>query len=602
MSSKEVDDSLDDLPDMLMNSILLKRQRSDDNFCARIEKSKEALGNDSRELASRKEVEMNLEIVWNKVAYGIDIVQQMLETPLERRAKMGKGITMDFQMYLNSFVQSMQRCPGCQSGKIIQTKVKLVFESYLKQVALPAIKSKKGLEQLKEFAHRWECHKIFSEYIRRMFYAIDNGMSGSNDSTGDSCESISALSLRMFKEYLWEIGKGDIVNTMLSLIHDSRQGKGSKETTVFLDRCKEILCIMGVVNAKYFSRIKGFVDFYKANKGRFKVMEELELIDSPIQGHGAVGDVQKKIVVGDHISFYKTEFEQPFIDATKVYLTHVREDWIATKSVVEYFRHFQDLYKVENDRVSSYLHESSREPLQRTIVQVLLENPTQTRLLKSEEGGLFALLKMNKLDDVALIYTCVEMVDKFKLKGGLTEMANIFGEYIMREGEHLIAQRMKSLEERKKKIKALEKKEKKKSKIAVDSGHDPDFVDALREKFVEIKKIRMDNFQNEPRFTKAMTKAFETIVNHNWGKDAKQMNDFLVNYIHMVLKGMFSLDDDDDDDDDDDESHFPMSVYHFYRQHPHTHTHLQIHTHKHRYEKEETTNLRRDQISLYRYS
>ena len=43
-----------------------------------------------------------------------------------------------------------------------------------------------------------------------MFYAVDNGMSGSNNSAGGDAESISALGLRMFKEYLWEIGKGDI--------------------------------------------------------------------------------------------------------------------------------------------------------------------------------------------------------------------------------------------------------------------------------------------------------------------------------------------------------------------------------------------------------
>ena len=63
-----------------------------------------------------------------------------------------------------------------------------------------------------------------------MFYAIDNGMSGSNDSAGGAAESISALGLRMFKEYLWEIGKGDIVNTMLDLIHQSRAGQIDNET------------------------------------------------------------------------------------------------------------------------------------------------------------------------------------------------------------------------------------------------------------------------------------------------------------------------------------------------------------------------------------
>ncbi len=252
---------------------------------------------------------------------------------------------------------------------------------------------------------------------------------------------------------------------------------------------------------------------------------------------GSVVDVQKKIVVGDHLSFYKQEFQEPFIDATKVYLAGLREDWIATKSVTDYFKMFNEILKQENNRVSSYLHESTREPLQRAIVQVLLENPTQTRLLKNDEGGLFSLLKLNKLEEVAMIYSCVEYVDKFKLKGGLTEMANIFGEFILREGRVLIDQRAKDLKKKKQQVKDWETKNKKKWTKPVDSGHEPDFIDALRSKFVEIKKIRMDNFQNEPRFTKAMTKAFETIVNHNWGKDAKQMEDFLVHYMDMLFKG-----------------------------------------------------------------
>ena len=241
--------------------------------------------------------------------------------------------------------------------------------------------------------------------------------------------------------------------------------------------------------------------------------------------------------MGDHLSFYKQEFEEPFIEATKVYLAGLKEELIATKSVTDYFKIVAKILKEENDRVSSYLHESTREPLHRAIDQVLLEKTT-TELLKNEEGGVFSLLKLNKLEEVAMIYSSLKYVDKFKLKGGLTEMANIFGEFILREGTVLIDIRAKSLQKKKQKVKDWEKKNKRKwTKRPADSGHEPDFIDALRSKFVEIKKIRMDNFQNEPRFTKAMTKAFETIVNHNWGKDAKQMDDFLVYYVDMIFKG-----------------------------------------------------------------
>ena len=147
MSSKEEDDDLGDLPDRLMNSILLKRQRSQDNYAARVEKNQNRLHEEATELSARKEEELDLEEVWGKVAYGIDIVQQMLETPMEKRGRMGKGITNQFQMVLNSFVQTMQRCPGAQSGRMIQLKVSKVFESYLQEIALKAIKSNTESDQ-----------------------------------------------------------------------------------------------------------------------------------------------------------------------------------------------------------------------------------------------------------------------------------------------------------------------------------------------------------------------------------------------------------------------------------------------------------------------
>ena len=186
MSSKEEDDDLGDLPDRLMYSILLKRRRSHSNYAVRVEKNQARLTKEATELSTRKE-KIDVEEVWGKIAYGIDIVQQMLETPMEKRGRMGKGITNQFQMVLNSFVQTMQRCPGAQSGRMIQVKVSKVFESYLKEIALKAIKSKKGVEQLKEFAHRWECHKIFSEYVvfeSSLSYALINQRNNFNVSTG----------------------------------------------------------------------------------------------------------------------------------------------------------------------------------------------------------------------------------------------------------------------------------------------------------------------------------------------------------------------------------------------------------------------------------
>ena len=145
----------------------------------------------------------------------------------------------------------------------------------------------------------------------------------------------------------------------------------------------------------------------------------------------------------------------------------LRDEWIVSKSTPEYFKKFHELFVQETNRVADYLHESTKAPLQKACVKVMLDYDTQIRLLQNEDSGLFQLLKMNKLDDVALMYSCIEYVDKFKLKGGLSEMAKIFGTFIEKEGDILIRQRLKKIDDMKKKIAAMPKH--KQQRIAQES-------------------------------------------------------------------------------------------------------------------------------------
>ena len=498
----------------------LARMRSDGNFMERIEKSKEEILQFANDVHSKK-IQISSESGWNRLSWGIDVVQQMLETPESERAAMGLkggGISIKFQMALIGLVQSMQGCRGTQGCEGIYERVEKVFETYLKKKVLPAIKKKDGTEQLKEFVHRWECHKIFCEYMRRLFLPIDNGALQQGQGPKDS---ISALGLRQFKNYLWDIGKKDIVNTMLSLIHDHRiDGSVPAETKKFLERCKEILCIMGIVKAKNFPSIRCFVDFKKANRGMFKIMPVLPLLGDP-QNNLSHEEVPHGIRVVEHLKFYHEEFQDPLLATTEAYCAQLREEWITGKSTPEYFRKFQDFFDDETNRISDYLHESTREPLQKACVKLLLDHDTQLRLLKDDDSGLFQLLKMNKFEDVARMYTCIEYVDKFKLKGGLSEMATIFGDYVEKEGAILIGQREKKVQDMRKKLETMSKQKQQSSEKHFERAHD--YIDALRDKYLEIMDIRTKLFKNEPRFTKAMTRAFETIVNHKWGgkNDAK---------------------------------------------------------------------------------
>ena len=80
--------------------------------------------------------------------------------------------------------------------------------------------------------------------------------------------------------------------------------------------------------------------------------------------------------------------------------------------------------------------------------------------LTKEVNQQIKVMKLKKLDDIHNMYSCVEYVDKFDMKGGLQEMANIFQEFIVKEGNILIEQRVKSMEVRKKQAQAMKNKAK----------------------------------------------------------------------------------------------------------------------------------------------
>jgi len=364
-----------------------------------------------------------------------------------------------------------------------------------------------------------------------MFIPIDNGTIQAGQGSTDS---VSALGVRQFKSTLWEIGKKEIVATMLSEIYQHRNGNEDGDSVKFLERCKEILCVMGVVKAKNFSQIKNFINVQKANKGRYIVMPELPLLTD---ASGAAGDAESKVVVADHLEFYRDEFQEPFINASKVYFSQLSQDWFTSKTVPEYFAQFEAIFDEENKRIAKYLHESTKKILQKTCVQQLLENPIQERLLGTVDTcheqtmGLFQLLKAKKLDEAARIFKCVKLVDDFKLKGGLKQVADIFAKFIQSEGRTLIRERVSRID----KLKAKYKKAGKKMKP--QGGHDPDYVDRLRMLYNSAKSIRIKQFENKAEFNKSMTRAFQEIVNNDWGKESSQTDEFLVSYMNMLFHG-----------------------------------------------------------------
>ena len=203
------------------------------------------------------------------------------------------------------------------------------------------IKKKDGTEQLKEFVHRWECHKIFCEYMRRLFLPIDNGALQQGQGPKDS---ISALGLRQFKNYLWDIGKKDIVNTMLGLIHDHRI------TDRYHQRRRNFSSDVRRFFVSWVSSRPRIFQAYDVLWTSKRQTEECSrscpccLFWVILRTISAVRKQPHGIRVVEHLKFYHEEFQDPLLAATKAYCASLRDEWLTSKSTPEYFRKFHDLF------------------------------------------------------------------------------------------------------------------------------------------------------------------------------------------------------------------------------------------------------------------
>lgn len=88
---------------------------------------------------------------------------------------------------------------------------------------VPALDAKHGDGLLEEFRRRWEDHKIYSEWMRKLFLYLDKH---ADDCSGaESRETTTSVALRYFKETVFDVKKGDIVSTIQEFVNKDRVGE-----------------------------------------------------------------------------------------------------------------------------------------------------------------------------------------------------------------------------------------------------------------------------------------------------------------------------------------------------------------------------------------
>ncbi len=258
-------------------------------------------------------------------------------------------------------------------------------------------------------------------------------------------------------------------------------------------------------------QIKFLVSPEKANNGRFVVMSEMVLlsdVSTSIVIHATEKISRTKILLERYVSqIYRKEFETKLIESTEKYCTFLSSEWISHGDVTSYLRKFVRLYADETARVKSYLHETTLKRLQKCVVECMLighridsgssihdtisrsrksknddddvveqldkldlesdvkeeerktteDNTLYVRLLQSHEHGLFSALTHRKFEEVGRFYDSFFISYSFGFTEALKLAAEIFGQFVLAEGEHIAETRANMLQSLQKKFRKARK-------------------------------------------------------------------------------------------------------------------------------------------------
>ena len=332
------------------------------------------------------------------------------------------------------------------------------MKNYLEKSVLPAIRAKNGAAKLKEFAMRWENHKVLSEFMRRFFDIVDRGYVA-----GSAHESLSAIALRRFKDILFDsAAKTDMLTAMLDIVKTHRQSGVMDDTSSdLLKGCSEIFYTLGLTAAPEFSKIKFLV---LEKSGKFNVPAQLQVLENTSQTEGSV------VEVGLNLSVYKEDYEREFLVKSQKYFEERSNEAVASMALPDYMRLVKRMLDDEEKRVARYMHKSTGPKLKKLVVECMLAEPKQTQLLGKSGSGLESQLT-NALEEaksggtaamnnLALIFDMVGLVDNGgevwvtikdisptkSLSGGHTAMADLVGDWMRRTGLSFVEERKSNIE------------------------------------------------------------------------------------------------------------------------------------------------------------
>uniref|UniRef100_A0A669EIB6 Cullin-4A n=1 Tax=Oreochromis niloticus TaxID=8128 RepID=A0A669EIB6_ORENI len=176
------------------------------------------------------------------------------------------------------------------------------------------------------------------------------------------------------------------------------------------------------------------------------------------------------------LQVYKDSFEERFLTETNRLYAAEGQRLMQERDVPEYLHHVARRLEEENDRIVSYLDQSTQKPLISCVEKQLLGEHMTAILQK----GLSTLLDENRVTELTLLYQLFS-----KVKGGLPTLLQFWRDYIKSFGGEIVCTPEK----------------------------DKDMVQDLLDFKDKMDNVAQSCFARNESFINAMKEAFETFIN-----------------------------------------------------------------------------------------
>ncbi|CAK0760120.1 Cullin-1 [Coccomyxa viridis] len=400
---------------------------------------------------------IELEGGWSFMEKGITKLKNILEGEEKDQ------FTAEQYMMLYTTIYNMctQKPPNDYSEQLY-TRYRESFSVYIKERVLPALGSQRDDYLLKELHKRWNNHKVMVRWLSRFFNYLDRYYI-----TRHSLPSLNDVGLIRFRDDVYMEVKKLAKDAMLAAIEKERNGDQIDRSLL-----KNVLGI-----------------FIEVGMGGMDCYDE--------------------------------DFEQHLLAETASYYRKKATVWITEDSCPDYMQKAEDALRMEEERVTNYLHVDTKAKLLQEAEREILEQ-YEAELLDKEDTGAAALMRDDKKADLARMYRLFSRIPK-----GLEPVAAIFKKHVEGEGTKLVAQVTEALNTR---------KEKDAGKPSKDSGsgtQEQTYVKTVIELHDKYLQYVTESFNSSSLFHKALKEAFEAFCNKAVGGLASA--ELMANFCNTLL-------------------------------------------------------------------